>query len=177
MAGIDWNAAYGVKPTTEAERRALDLASVRTGGYTRPNFAARDRARDYTPELAYPAREPKPSLRLINLTPHPVVLVDPADPERAVSILPEPVSARVAIARERDGEIYHAGITVPVYRTVVGEITSLPAPDGLACLIVSRVVYDAAKASPRGAADLYIPDDTIRDEQGRITGCRALAQP
>lgn len=63
---------------------------------------------------------------------------------------------------------------VQVYQATPGPVEGLPEPDP-ACrvrYIVSRVVAEAA----RGRADLLIPDDTVRDEQGRIIGCRALAR-
>ncbi|MDO4872265.1 MAG: hypothetical protein Q4A27_02460 [bacterium] len=42
-------------------------------------------------------------------------------------------------------------------------------------LIVSRVTAEAAKASGRDTSDLLLTTDTVRDEKGRIVGCRAFS--
>lgn len=81
---------------------------------------------------------------------------------------------RVSMARERvlcvpttPGD---EPVMVPVNRTVTGEVEGLP-EQTLDWLVVSRQV---AEARPdRG--DLLIVDETVRDEQGRIIGARALA--
>lgn len=43
-------------------------------------------------------------------------------------------------------------------------------------LIVSIITANAAKANGRRVDDLLITTDTVRDETGRIVGCKAFAR-
>jgi len=115
------------------------------------------------------------TLRVRNLTPHPVTLwvpggyvivpPDPAGPARC-KVTSEMVGLlRVRLRDDRPPD------TIPLRRTVMGEVEGLPEPEPGVVLIVSRVVAEAA----RDRHDLLIVDDTIRDEQGRIVAARALA--
>ena len=63
------------------------------------------------------------------------------------------------------------GITVPVNQTRFGEVSDLPDPQPDTIYIVSALV---AQAVP-DRQDVFIVDDSVRDEQGRIIGARALA--
>ena len=53
-----------------------------------------------------------------------------------------------------------------------GAVEGLPDPEEGVVWIVSRVVAEAAKERD----DLLVTDDAVRDDQGRIIGCRALAR-
>lgn len=128
-------------------------------------------------------------MQLVNLTQHDIVLVLPTGEYR---IPPYGQVARVAVTREvaehlpvsEDyGQIGDGGDAlgeslpprqhlIPIHRTVFGAVEGLPDPRPFVQYIVSRVVAEAA----RDRDDLLIPDDTVRDEQGRIIGCRALAR-
>lgn len=107
-------------------------------------------------------------MRLVNLTPHPVVLI--ADDGMAI-IQPSGVIARCAVQREHVGAIKVDGIVVPIHRTFYGAVEGLPAPEPGTLYIVSALV---AQASDRD--DVVVPDDVVRDEQGRIVGAKALAK-
>ena len=50
------------------------------------------------------------------------------------------------------------------------DVYDLPSPQPDTIYIVSRLVAEATRRE-----DLYIVDDAVRDENGRIIGCRALA--
>jgi hypothetical protein len=63
------------------------------------------------------------------------------------------------------------GISVPVNQTRFGEVFGLPEPQPDTIYVVSALV---AQAVP-DRSDVFVVDDTVRDEQGRIIGCRALA--
>lgn len=105
-------------------------------------------------------------MKLINLTPHPVVFVD-EDGAVILELPGNPNPPRAKETREAHGEVNG----IPVNRVVMGEAQGLPDPQPDTGYIVSRIVAEAARRS-----DLYIPDQTVRDEQGRIIGCKALAQ-
>lgn len=111
-------------------------------------------------------------MRLINLTPHEiVVLVDGGE----VRVPPEPVSARCVATRKVVSEIEVAGVKIPVTTVELGEIENLPASEDGVVYIVSLLCAQRAQKDGR-VADILIPDDTVRDDKGRIIGCRALAR-
>ena len=100
---------------------------------------------------------------IVNLTPHAIRIIG----ETQITIPPSGIVARCFVRREKVGEVG----SVPVNRTVFGDIEGLPDPRSNTYYIVSAIV---AQACP-DRHDLLIPDDTVRDDQGRIIGCRALA--
>lgn len=106
-------------------------------------------------------------MRLINLTPHAVNLIA----SEAITLPPSGVVARCAVERTQVGTIEVDGIEIPVNKTSFGEVTGLPKPVEGIIYIVSALVAQAAKRD-----DVLMVDDTVRDEQGRIIGARALAR-
>jgi hypothetical protein len=102
-------------------------------------------------------------MAIINLTPHTINLVG----DNPQNFPPSGTVARCAVTRQQVGTVDG----VPVNRTVYGDVTGLPAPQPDTYYIVSALV---AQACP-DRADLLITDDAVRDDQGRIVGCRALA--
>lgn len=113
-------------------------------------------------------------LKPVNLTQHDVVLLD-VDDAVMLTIPPSGVVARCETTRTTIGHLSLQGADgcyTPINRTQFGVVTDLPAPQHYTIYIVSRIV---AEACPE-RRDLYIPDDTVRDNDGRIIGARALAQ-
>lgn len=86
-----------------------------------------------------------------------------------------PQAGIVARCESRTENVESIGC-IPLQCIRYGKITGLPSPIEGICYIVSRPVYDAAKTSRRGAADLYVVGETVR--QGSIIlGCKGLTQP
>ena len=109
-----------------------------------------------------------------NLTPHPVVLARSGPNAENITLPPAGPPPRVAEAatparRLIDGD---TGASMPVYHLATGAVEGLPDEANGVALVVSRMVA-AARPDRR---DLYFPHDFVRDEQGRIVGCRALGQ-
>ena len=104
------------------------------------------------------------SIKLINLTPHEITIIRD---DGSITIPPADTVARCAVTRRQVGSVDG----IPVNRSVFGTVEGLPDPQPDTYYIVSAVV---AQACP-DRNDLLIPDDTVRDDQGRIIGCRALA--
>ena len=104
--------------------------------------------------------------KMINLTPHTIIFVDSNN--QFITSVPSSGIARAAQKRVPIGTVN--GITVN--KTEYGAVEGLPDPEYGTIYIVS--VLTAQAAPDRN--DLYIVDDTVRDDQGRIIGCRALAQ-
>ena len=102
----------------------------------------------------------------INLTPHEVTLVDDAGSVLLV-IAPETTPARCTVKRE----IAFTVGGIKVNRSVFGEVVDLPEPVTGTWFIVSRIVAEAAKERQ----DLLIPDETVRNGEGQIVGCKSFA--
>jgi len=67
-------------------------------------------------------------------------------------------------------------VRVPLMRTRWGGIVGLPDPQPNVWHVVSVIVAEAAVDSGRGADDLLVPGDQVRDNDGRIVGCRGLCR-
>jgi len=100
-----------------------------------------------------------------NLTPHPINMIDEAgrcyrtfEPTGLVRLKSETVSDA-----DIDG--------VPTSRTIFGRPEGLPEEKTGTFYIVSQLVKSACSR-----ADLLVPAEVVRDEQGRIVGCRSLGR-
>lgn len=110
-------------------------------------------------------------MRLINLTPHPLTLIG-ADGTVLVDQAPDGPMARCAEDRRDLGAVTITdGITVPLRSVGFGAVTGLPAPRDGVLYVVSRSTAETARRD-----DVVYPDEQVRDESGRIIGCRALAR-
>jgi len=111
----------------------------------------------------------KMSIQLVNLTPHEIVILRE---DCELHIPPSGVVARCETKRETIGYIDMDNCKIPVSKTAFGKVEGLPGPVEGKFYIVSSIVAQAA----RDRKDLLIPDDSVRDNQGRIIGVRALAK-
>lgn len=102
-----------------------------------------------------------------NLTPHAVHVID----GETVRTFESEGIARAAQTMEEAGNV--GGIRM--VRMSFGAPVDLPAPEEGVYLIVSAITVSAAKASGRTVSDLLLTADPVRDEAGRIIGCKALA--
>lgn len=100
-------------------------------------------------------------MKIINLTPHTINLCG-REIESAGLARCESVVEKIA---EIDG--------VKVNRRKFGAIYGLPEPQEDTIYIVSALVAQAV-AGQRD--DVFVVDETIRNEQGQIVGCNALAR-
>ena len=108
-------------------------------------------------------------MRLINLTPHEVVIIN-----NGVNTVfkPESIPARCSSSTIVVGEIKIDGGTVDLTSTSFGEVEGLPSENEGVGYIVSRLV---AEACPQ-RHDLYVTNGAVRDGSGRIIGCTSLTQ-
>lgn len=102
----------------------------------------------------------------INLTPHEIVILA-EDNTVLKAIAPSGTIARCSTCREEVGKIDG----IPVNRTSFGVVSGLPGPEPGTYYIVSALT---AQAVPQ-RNDVLVTDDAVRDQEGRIIGCRALA--
>ncbi|ARF70806.1 hypothetical protein B7C51_25050 (plasmid) [Paenibacillus larvae subsp. pulvifaciens] len=90
------------------------------------------------------------------------------DNKQIIQRIPSSGNARVKQKRVPLGEVNG----IPVCKTAFGEVEGLPEPQDGIVYIVSALTAQAAK----DRNDLYVPDEQVRDSEGRIIGCRALAK-
>lgn len=102
-----------------------------------------------------------------NLTPHDVRILDDNN-EVVVAMVSEGI-ARVS----SESKVVDTLNGVPITETVFGEVTGLPPEAEDTYYVVSRMV--ASAASER--RDLLVPGLQVRDEQGRVVGCKSLDRP
>jgi hypothetical protein len=108
----------------------------------------------------------------VNATPHTVSFI--REDGSTETIPPSGICPRVVTGSRPAGTIeISKGFNVPLVEKWVGEtVTGLPDPDGETTYIVSQMVTAAAPSR----RDLVSPDDVVRDSEGEIIGCRALAR-
>ena len=105
-------------------------------------------------------------MNIVNLTRHSINFLD-GDNQPILTVEPSGVIARAKQTRTLCGTI--AGI--PVNQCAYGTVQGLPEPAKETIYIVSAIT---AQACPE-REDVYIVDDSVRNEDGRIIGVRALA--
>jgi hypothetical protein len=100
-------------------------------------------------------------MNILNLTPHEITLCGKKLPSSGV--------ARVAQTTQQVAEING----IPVNKLSFGQVMGLPEERKDTIYIVSRIVAEAVKGQRN---DVFIVDKTVRNEQGQIVGCEALAK-
>lgn len=106
-------------------------------------------------------------MKIINLTPHAITFLDGNNSVLA-TIEPSGTIARASQTREAVGEVN--GIVVN--QCSYGAVTGLPDPQDGTIYLVSALTAQAC----RDRSDVFITDDAVRDDAGRIIGCRAIAR-
>ena len=109
---------------------------------------------------------------VINLTPHTINLVA-EDGTQLLSLESQGV-ARVASTTEVVGFLQVGGVAVPQTHTTFGEVEGLPEQEPGVGYIVSNMIISALAQQGIHRDDLFTPGLQVRDEQGRVIGCRSF---
>jgi len=64
------------------------------------------------------------------------------------------------------------GVNIPVTTTVFGEIENLPEEKPETIYIVSAIVAKCCT----NRFDVFVPNGSVRDDNGRIIGCKSLSR-
>jgi hypothetical protein len=104
---------------------------------------------------------------IVNLTPHSISLYN-VRTGAYDSIAPSGTLARVSSATVSCGTVGDYALTATSYGVVEG----LPNPQPDTIYVVSSLV--AQRVSDR--TDVFVPNESVRDEQGRIIGCKSLGR-
>ena len=110
-------------------------------------------------------------MKMFNLTPHTVNLMDDNNTVIA-TFSPAGIVARAKQTNVLIETVDANGVPVKVYRAEYGAVENLPEPKEGCAYLVSALTAQAAK----GRDDIYVTMDPVRDEQGRIIGCRAFGK-
>lgn len=117
-------------------------------------------------------------MKLINLTPHPITVLD-NNGNPIATIPPSGVVARVSQSRVPMGTLEYEGKKIPLVRTTYGDVQGLPeTPEPDTYYIVSTIVAWALQGNTVWHGHLLVPDtgpgSAIRDNNGRIVGVKYL---
>ena len=107
--------------------------------------------------------------KIVNLTPHTINFV--GQNNTIIASIPSSGVARAAQRRKIVDIIEIDGISLPIARCTYGDVQGLPDPMADTIYIVSAIT---AQAVPE-RQDVFIVDDSVRDESGRIIGVRGIA--
>ena len=106
-------------------------------------------------------------MKLINLTPHTITFVNS---EGNLMRIVEPSGS---VARVKATTVVTGSIDgIPITETEFGEVEGLPDTEPGSIFIVSAIV---AKRVPE-REDVYVPNESVRDDNGRIIGCKSLGR-
>lgn len=108
-------------------------------------------------------------MQLSNGTPHGIDIVD--DAGNVILSIPSTRVIRCEAKAEQRDPISVGEVNVPTVVTTFGESNLPPQEDGV-YWVVSQIV----KSAHPDRDDLLVPADLVRDEEGRIIGCRALGR-
>lgn len=106
-----------------------------------------------------------------NLTPHAINIIGENN-EVLATFEPSGIIARAAQTKELVEELNITGMTIPVYESTFGKVENLPEPEEDTIFVVSALTAQACK----DRHDVYVTDNPVRDDQGRIIGCRSLGK-
>ena len=107
---------------------------------------------------------------IINLTPHPINILN--EEGNVIKVFE---SESVARAAQKDVEIGTLE-GIPIIETTFGELVDLPEYSQGTYYIVSALTAKAASLSGRSTRDLFLTGKTVRNSNGQIIGCQALAR-
>lgn len=112
-------------------------------------------------------------MKFVNLTPHAITFfqknLEDQTMNKLLTVRPSGQIARVAAKTVVISEGFDG---VPVTATEYGEVEGLPEPEDGTIYIVSSIVAERC----RDRDDVFIPNESVRDAQGRIIGCLSLGR-
>ena len=104
---------------------------------------------------------------IVNLTPHEVNFIG-EDGSVIMTVAPSGQLARVSARTVKTGDWDN----LPITETEFGEVEGLPAPEPGTVYLVSSLVAQRCKSRK----DVFIPNESVRDANGRIIGCKSLGR-
>lgn len=119
-------------------------------------------------------------MNIHNYTPHLITLVVDGirvdfPSEGVIRAKQEDTKIDEIVTNLKIGEAGSAGFTIPVFSSTFGAPEGVPENlDGI--YIVSSLAYQSLKAAGIPMEHFVVPSGTIRDESGKIIGCKGFAR-
>lgn len=110
------------------------------------------------------------NINVVNCTPHDVNLITSSG--NIVVFERSGIIPRLSEQQQKINSVTVNGIEINIVKKSFLEPEGLPGPQENTIFIVSALVAGACK----NRDDLVIPNDIVRDETGRIVGCKNLAK-
>ena len=109
------------------------------------------------------------NMKIINCTPHDVNIITESG---NITFPRSGIIPRLTEQQVKINSVNSNGIEIDIMQKSFSEVEGLPEPKENTIYIVSALVAGAVK----NRDDLVVPNDTVRDEAGRIIGCKSLAK-
>lgn len=109
--------------------------------------------------------------KLINCTPHDINIMD-SDNNIILTVPTSGTLIRVSQNTTDNGFLSIDGVNIPITDNTFGDVVGLPPQQDDTILIVSAMVANASSRT-----DLALVNQSVRDEKGRIIGCKSLSFP
>ena len=109
------------------------------------------------------------NINVVNCTPHDVNLITT---KGNITFPKSGIIPRLTEQQKKINSINSNGIEIDIMEKSFNEVEGLPGPQENTIYIVSALVAGACK----NRDDIVVPNDTIRDGEGRIVGCKNLAK-
>lgn len=106
-------------------------------------------------------------MKYVNLTPHSITIM----PDGSVP-LTIPASGHLARCTTKTVHTGTVNGWIPITETEYGSVEGLPEPEQDTVYIVSALVAGRCK----DRSDIFIPNESVRDDKGRIIGCKSLGR-
>jgi hypothetical protein len=106
--------------------------------------------------------------KILNYTHHPVSIITGTGTVE----IPRHGMARASTSRRVKGYLQYSDKSIPINETMFGDVIGLPDEEDGTIIIVSGIAANAI----RNRDDLFVVDEPVRDGNGTIVGCRALAK-
>ena len=100
---------------------------------------------------------------IINLTPHEINLIG------GPTFEPSGEVARISSTNESAGELQVNGESIPLITQQFGEVIGLPQEKEGTLFIVSGLIFANSERD-----DLLVPGEQVRDDTGRVIGCKSF---
>ena len=111
----------------------------------------------------------KNNIKVVNCTPHDVNLITE---NGSITFPRSGIIPRLKEVQNKISSVTVNSIKIDIMKKSFNNVEGLPEPQENTLYIVSALVAGACK----NRDDLVVPNDTVRDDQGRIIGCRSLAK-
>ena len=111
-------------------------------------------------------------MKIINTTPHEINIIG-KDGNIIFTVQPSGILVRVSQETTDTGSITIDGVSIPVTSNTFGDVVGLPEFNPDTIIIVSAMVANAC----HNRTDLALVNESVRDDKGRIIGCRSLSFP